>query len=132
MNNEDRAVVKNYLQELLLEMRTLLERTTIAPGSEHYVESLKTTLDDIWNSVCVLVGPYPKEAEEAASYAIAEPAVESPPTVLVGCGRVRGRQPVPAPEPVPPGSYQSTTNASGSRYTTQQIRSFGVLDTDSD
>ena len=29
MNNKDRAVVKNYLQELLQEIRTLLERTTV-------------------------------------------------------------------------------------------------------
>ena len=86
MNNEDHAVVKNYLQESFEEMKTELDRITVFSGSEIYIENLRTTLDDAWGAICMLVGPYPEADVPLVATA---PAVGLPPAVHVGCGRVR-------------------------------------------
>ena len=132
MNNEDRVIIGNYLRELFLEARTLLDYTDVRPGSAHYIVSLQRTLDEMWSAVCVLLGPYPENPEPVPQENIVPLTAEGPEVTLVtrmGSGRARGRQsasvtepvpvvtepvpvvtePVPVPEPVPPGRLTTST-----------------------
>ena len=103
MNNADRAVLGNFLMVQYQEMRTLLDRVTVAPASVHYIESLRNAMDELWFVIRVLMNPFPEPVTQQSVTHADEPSPRSesvsvPNTMSagqLGSGRARGRHLVP-------------------------------------